>query len=345
MNKVLPIILSLSKDKSWRVRYTFIGRLHEVLSRLPSAEVPLASAFEFLLGDTEAEVRAAAASNIAPMCQHISKDIIYSKLMPSIQRLVMDVSESVRMALAGGLGLLVGVLGKEETIEFVLPMLLTLLRDENPEVRLNVITRLDLVNQALGAELLSQSLLPALATLAVDSKWRVRLAIIEHIPLLLHQMSPAFFGDKLTDMCLAWLTDPVYAVRCTAAENLKSLQSRLGEDWTISCVVPRVETLTSHKNYLFRLTGLHVIQILCTALSIQSIEKLLVPKVFHLVKDPVANVRMKCSNALVSLLRALPASSTYKTIVVENLNELNADSDRDVKNAAALSLKEVAVLL
>ena len=201
-------------------------------------------------------------------------------------------------------------------------------------MRLNVISRLDVINEVLGVEILSQSLLPAIANLAIDGKWRVRLAIIEHIPLLLNQMSIAFFGEKFTEMCLSWLTDSVYAVRCAAVENLKLLHSHLGETWALTFVIPRLETLTSHKNYLFRLTGLHAIQVLCRCLTTPSIEKQLIPRVFHLVKDPVPNVRMKCSNALVSLLKTLPATSSYRKIIIENLSELSSDSDRDVKAVA-----------
>lgn len=134
MTKVLPVILQLSKDKAWRVRFTFVNRLSELLSKLPSAEIPIATVFDSLLQDSEAEVRSAAASNVTSLCQNISKDVIYTKLFPSIQRLTVDSSDSVRIAIAAGLGNLVIVIGKEETIEFILPMLLSLLRDEVSDV-------------------------------------------------------------------------------------------------------------------------------------------------------------------------------------------------------------------
>jgi serine/threonine-protein phosphatase 2A regulatory subunit A len=201
-------------------------------------------------------------------------------------------------------------------------------------VRLNVITRLDSINDVLGVEVLSQSLLPAISNLAMDGKWRVRLAVIEHIPLLLTQMSAGFFAEKLSDMCLSWLLDHVHAVRHAAADNLQVLHSRLGETWTITQAIPKLDVLTAHRNYLFRLTGLHVVRVLCSALSLSLIEKHLVPKVFHLCKDHVANVRMNCSRAFISLLKVLPSTSTYRKVIIENLNELSADTDRDVKAAA-----------
>jgi serine/threonine-protein phosphatase 2A regulatory subunit A len=81
-------------------------------------------------------VRCAAASAIAHTCHHLSKDLVYNKLILSIQRLTIDASDSVRVAVAAGLGALVPLIGKEETVEFVLPMLLALLRDEVADVQI-----------------------------------------------------------------------------------------------------------------------------------------------------------------------------------------------------------------
>ena len=201
-------------------------------------------------------------------------------------------------------------------------------------MRLNVITRLDALSQVLGVEVLSQSLLPAIANLAVDSKWRVRLAIIEHIPLLLNQMSVAFFGDKLTDMCLTWLSDSVFSVRSAAVGNLRHLHTRLGEGWTITHVFPRIEQLCSHRNYLFRLTGLQVIQTLCPHRAQSLVDKALLPKALHLVKDTVPNVRMTCAKVLGASAKLIPATSPQRKLIVEGLNELCSDKDRDVKFAA-----------
>lgn len=139
-SKVLPVVLALARDKAWRVRYTFVSRLHEVLSRVPSAENALVAAFDALLNDTETEVRGAAAGSVANMSAHLSKELVRSKLVPSLQRLTMDSSESVRIAAASGLGQLVNVLSQEETVEFVLPLLLVLLRDEVSDVRQPIAT-------------------------------------------------------------------------------------------------------------------------------------------------------------------------------------------------------------
>lgn len=92
-------------------------------------------------------------------------------------------------------------------------MFLQCLKDEFPDVRLNIISKLDKVNSTIGIELLSQSLLPAIVELSEDKQWRVRLAIIDFLPLLAKQLGQQFFDDKLLPMCMAWLNDPIFAIR------------------------------------------------------------------------------------------------------------------------------------
>jgi serine/threonine-protein phosphatase 2A regulatory subunit A len=152
------------------------------------------------------------------------------------------------------------MLGREETVEHLLPILLRLLRDEISEVRLNVISNLEIINKVVGVELLSQSLLPAIVELAEDSKWRVRLVIIEHMPMLAGQLGSAFFNEKLNSLCKNWLGDNVYSDRRAAAENLQKFSELFGEEWACENIIPAIERVRKHTNYLQRMTALYAIQ-------------------------------------------------------------------------------------
>lgn len=138
----------------------------------------LVPAFQNLLKDTEAEVRAAAANKVKDFCQNLDKthqeSIIMTNILPCIKELVADPNQHVKSALASVIMGLSPILGRHNTIEHLLPLFLTQLKDECPEVRLNIISNLDCVNEVIGIQQLSQSLLPAIVELAEDSKWRVR---------------------------------------------------------------------------------------------------------------------------------------------------------------------------
>lgn len=95
----------------------------------------------------------------------------------------------------------------------------------------------------MGITQLGQSLLPAIVELANDSKWRVRLAIIEYMPLLASQLGLQCFNDRLTNLCLGWLVDNVYAVREAAVTNLRKLMDQFGIEWATMHIIPRVSRI------------------------------------------------------------------------------------------------------
>ena len=185
----------------------------------------LVPAFQSLLKDCEAEVRAAAAHKVKDFCLNLDKSVqeqvIMTQLLPCVKELVTDGNQHVKSALASVIMGLSPILGKNNTIEHLLPLFLSQLKDECPDVRLNIISNLDCVNEVIGIQQLSQSLLPAIVELAEDTKWRVRLAIIEYMPLLAGQLGVDFFDEKLNSLCMTWLIDHVFAIREAATNNLK----------------------------------------------------------------------------------------------------------------------------
>ncbi len=196
---VLPVVLRLATDNSYRVRWSVASRMAD-LGQVFGAEVTSASllpCLQKLLQDPEPETRSIAAGSMEGFSALIPVEAIVSDLLPVIGGLVADDEAHVRVSLAGSVMGLSTKLGRDLTIEHLLPVFLKLLKDTDSDVRLKVISKLSAVNQVVGVNLLSQSLLPAIVELAEDSKWRVRLAIIQHIPLLAAQLGVDFFNEKL----------------------------------------------------------------------------------------------------------------------------------------------------
>ena len=111
----------------------------------------LLPAFQGLLKDTEAEVRAIAANKVKDFCQNLDKphqeNVIMTYILPCVKELVADPNQHVKSALASVIMGLSPILGRHNTIEHLLPLFLAQLRDECPEVRLNIISNLDCVNE------------------------------------------------------------------------------------------------------------------------------------------------------------------------------------------------------
>lgn len=97
--------------------------------------------------------------------------------------------------------------------------------------------------------------------LAEDKSWRVRQAIIEHIPLLSKQLGKPFFDEQLGNLCMSWLGDTVYSIREAATVNLKNLTDVFGVEWARVTIVPKVMSMGTHPNYLFRMTTVQAIAV------------------------------------------------------------------------------------
>jgi serine/threonine-protein phosphatase 2A regulatory subunit A len=342
---IVPVVLNIGADKSWRVRWTLANELPNICNTLGRQLTGdhLAVTFETLLNDSEAEVRCACAANISKVCTVLNKDRIISKVLPITQRLVTDSSEGARAALASVINELATILGREDTVAHLLPMLLLLLRDEASDVRLSVISNLASINKVVGVDLLSQSLLPAIVDLSEDPKWRVRLAIIEHVPMLAEQLGKDFFTDRLANLCMVWLGDDVWTVRRAAAENLKKLVKVFGGGWSVDSMMPRIDRLHVHTNYLHRMTSLYAIQALITCLSVPQIELNLLPISNALTADAVPNVRFTASKTLSQLHTALGQDMEQtRSTIYDTLMKLTTDTDRDVRYFSKNAIKEIS---
>ncbi|PMB73525.1 Protein phosphatase PP2A regulatory subunit A [Beauveria bassiana] len=351
---LLTSLRNLIEDKSWRIAKAVD---EEVVSR------DLVPAFVKLLKDNEAEVRTAIAGQIPGFCALVDREVLLKDIMPSVEDLVSDTSQHVRAALGTQISGLAPILGKQETIDHLLPMFLLMLKDEFPEVRLHIISKLEQVNQVIGIDLLSQSLLPAIVQLAEDKQWRVRLAIIEYIPLLASQLGVNFFNEKLSNLCMDWLGDTVFSIREAATHNLKKLTEVFGVEWANEAIIPKVVEMGQHSNYLYRMTTCFAISTLASVVSIDVIDKSILPILDNMVEDDIPNIRFnvaKTYSVIIGVLRRLPEKGTIFSLekegaetvpsprgqeliqerVLPNLGKLQKDDDVDVRYFATTAAGE-----
>ena len=158
-DRVLPLVVSTIDDRSWRVRWTAASKFADVVgsfSSLPGAMDVLVPAYEKLLQDPEAEVRTAAALNLADVarCDALvrmeggpsaegeedndaddaddgTRVKVAQRLVKRVTTLTEDDSENVRAALAVVATELAPVLGKEETIAHLVPPVLAVASRRN----------------------------------------------------------------------------------------------------------------------------------------------------------------------------------------------------------------------
>ena len=88
---VMPTLRQAAEDKSWRVRYMVADKFTE-LQKAVGPEITktdLVPAFQNLMKDCEAEVRAAASHKVTEFCENLSADcrenVIMTQILPCIK--------------------------------------------------------------------------------------------------------------------------------------------------------------------------------------------------------------------------------------------------------------------
>ena len=117
---VMPTLRQCAEDKSWRVRYMVADKFTD-LQKAVGPEITktdLVPAFQSLLKDCEAEVRAAASHKVRDFCQaldpSVQETVIMNNILPCVKELVVDVNQHVKSALASVIMGLSPILGKNK---------------------------------------------------------------------------------------------------------------------------------------------------------------------------------------------------------------------------------------
>jgi len=333
---VLPLLLDFCEDPAWRARHALAYAFAPLAQGLDAAP-RLRESYAKLLGDPEAEVRAAAALHVAEAVDATrAPGDALDGLAPAVDALTRDVSANVRAALARRAADLAPALGAAAAADVVLPLLLTLLRDDEADVRLNVVSRLAPIHAVIGVDALAAALLPAIVALAADATWRVRAAVVGLAPGVCDQLGAATFDLATRNVCASWLDDPVAAVRAAAVATLAKLAPTLGAAWTVGDALPRVAAQARHESYLRRVTAMGALAALAAApgaLDAEAVADHVLPVAEAAVADAVPNVRLNAATALGAVGRRVSGAALAR--VRAGLDALDADADADVRDFAA----------
>ena len=375
LERILPIFIATTEDRSWRVRWTTASKFNEaveafffssssITTSMEAHHPELIRAFERLIQDPEAEVRTAATFNLGEVarCVHNNSDEqdeeegdspltvagdIVMRLVKKVSVLADDEAEHVRAALALVVSELAPTLGKKLSIQHLLPSISLLLRDSSSDVRLNMISSLGPLSETLGSlELLHSVLMPAIMELSSPegeqaSKWRIRLSVIAHMPLLAEQLGQVFFNEqKLTSLCVSWLGDEISSVREAAATNVMNLAAVFGPTWALEYICPPIMELKRHPSYLRRLAAVQAASLLATKMGdYPDTLRNIVPLILEMASDAVPNIRFNVAKALFRIAEPC-GESVYKQQIRPVISVLTEDPDRDVRFFAEKSLQD-----
>ncbi|XP_063901363.1 protein phosphatase 2A scaffold subunit-like [Zophobas morio] len=328
-------------DPSWRVRCMVAETLPKLQCLLQDSCAPenfLLDTFLKLLCDKEVDVRAIASGKILQFCQNLPSDVrletTHHVIFPICEKLISDNAHEVRVALASNLPFLSPILGRDRSLISIIPILHLLLSDSFPDVKLALLSSMHVVKDVLEDFSFDTLIGETIAKLSEDKQWRVRVAVIKHSP----EMSKILASkgeDLFADLIEKWLLDCVYSVREAAADIIRELASSFGLHWAMEKVFPKINRLCNNSNYLYRITALSLINKLLPLLTLEIIVTSVLPLLFALGNDPVANVRLNVARTFGSIRQSLIESGksldAIETDINKSLENLCKDSDQDVK--------------
>lgn len=86
---------------------------------------------------------------------------------------------------------------------------------------------------------------------------------------------------------MTWLGDCVYSIREAATNNLKKLTEVFGVEWATNTIIPKVLSLYTHPNYLYRMTTLFAVSVLAQVVGMDVINASMLPLVLRMSTDKV----------------------------------------------------------
>ena len=306
--------------------------------------------FASLLQDTEAEVRAAAVTNIAEMTRLGGSDLFSTVINPTLGNLADDPVVDVRSRLAQTLMDCCDeetrsmTLSDKTILSCIQPLIESFLSDEFPEVQLHILTKLSRISDLLHKmDVVVQNIL----IMSKDKNWRVREAVSLLLPHLGEAMGMQFFEDHLLATWFKLLFDRVAEVRIACVRGIPKLLSVAGPGWIQDDLLSHYTRLFEEsRSYLNRIAIIRSVAELCkkpdTDDQLDDLDADLVESVVNFMikglRDHVANVRMVSAIGINSVMKYCEEGLRKGKIEPALRETIEQDTDNDCKYFARIAL-------
>jgi serine/threonine-protein phosphatase 2A regulatory subunit A len=343
------------QDRSWRVRHGVGEGFATTVAAFNFTGDPLLQAVQCyvdLAKDGEAEVRAAASSNLATLVDLVGEEVFVTNIAECLDDLAKDPVMEVRSKLAQAVMDTVsgGKLSDGTVLAHFQPLLLNLHKseEESDEVKIHVLRKLPVMANLLPKMSDIVAVVKALAK--YEANWRVRSCVAAVLPALASANGIADFeagSSSFLSLYHLLLQDQVASVRTSCVEGVHKLYlaacaetPAAGATWIQKSVLdPLKPTYESATFYQTRITFLALYASLCPD---DATPKALLEEIVGLflaaLDDPVPNVRacaaehlLKvvgfCNDALISGQIRPKIMTVCETTEVDKEDEMDADQD------------------
>ena len=310
---MIPIIINLTSDKSWRVRVHLASRFDDI-SNAVGADVSdsLVSVFASLLRDAESLVRLDALKSLSKFVGNLKNDRI-SGLISVFKSLSTDPVALVRVSSAE----LFQAMLKNESIKDMLKtkadvrekihaIIKTLTQDEDMEVKIEAFEVVKLCGTYVPHSEVEELTVSIYKTLEENTNWRLRNSGIQTLlGLSLIYANQTLFDQKFKKAFLRGLTDKAEQVRAMTIDNIPKLSKFLNDNYLMTYVAVEMLTIlaeTENYNYQQRISAIYGMKELYFSLKkTDTMDQIVISQILPLTENGVVNVRMVTLKVLKSI--------------------------------------------
>jgi len=362
---VFPVVKNACNDRSWRVRHAVAKDYPEIVTSLGASGdflEQMIGCFLGLLQDTEAEVRGAAAGNIAAVVEIAGCDVFTNDIAPLLDGLSKDPVMEVRSKLSSALMSCCkpsecSKVTDDAIVSHIQPVIQAMLANEEEadEVKINILRELPSLTRFLAQMKEITSMVAELSK--YDLNWRVRECVALIAPSIAESVGIDAFASSFLQIYLSLLADQVADVRAACVSGIYKIytvasEGKDGAAWIQKNVLaPLKPTYDSSTFYLTRITHLRLHAALCpTDGAPRALLETVVTALSLALQDAVPNVRTVATTCLIPIVSFCDDSLINATIRpaferAADSADLSVADEMSVDNDFRIQLRELSAVL
>ena len=343
---MIPIIITLTSDKSWRVKFNLAKHFPRI-SKAVGREVTdsLVPIFSSLLRDPEGEVRISAVKALSKFVNLLKMERINS-ILAYLQTLAKDTVDLVRVNVAIVLQHIlkmklgtVSVSVKDSIGGRIHSILKEVIMDENLEVKIEGMKILEDWASFISSSDIKPLVKEILVYMEPITKWRLRLAVIDSImKIACKYKDSSLFSKNFKDVFLLGIKDKSHAVRQHTITFISPLSAFLDDNFLLTFLaVEMLQILEEDKKYSYqiRISSIYGIGMMHQEMKDEgSITQLIINQILPLLEHKVVNIRQVAVKVLKDIASRSKKKNLKETIRKGFKQLLTKETDVEVRYLA-----------
>lgn len=337
-NFVIPLIIQMTGDKSWRVKH----HLAKMFANLADAvgkdisDTSLISIFSTLLRDPENEVRIASIQSLKKFVLCINPDKV-QQIFAYLQAMAKDSIALVRTGVCEVLQVILSLdadqVGKDVSKTKIHPIVLELSADKDTEVKIETMKILPLWTKWAGSFVVEQIASGGLPFNLESPNWRIRHAVLEsYIGMAVELRNPKLFDKFVRKVVVSGINDRVFQVRKFVIKSLPRMAAFLDDSAATEVFFKEYVRVLGDASafYIYKVSALYGLEAVAGILqNKEKVKDQYLKLLLKAAEDPGVNIRYVAVKVLMRAARSKPFSDVMETAkkLVVKLKETEKDGE------------------